>query len=66
MEMRGGMPVWRLVAATDMAAGAADPQMQPGTADLEAFLAAASAWSDRADAGHMGATDRHDDVPDLS
>jgi hypothetical protein len=25
------VPIWRLVAATDMATGAADPQMQPGS-----------------------------------
>ena len=33
------VPIWRLVAATDMATGAADPQMQPGIARFQAFFA---------------------------
>jgi len=40
MEMRGRVLVRGIVAAADMAAGAADPQMQPLTAAFQAFLAA--------------------------
>src|ERR1700686_5154362 len=32
------VPVWRLIAATDMATGAANPQMQPGVTRFQAFL----------------------------
>jgi predicted HTH domain antitoxin len=38
--MQGGMPVGRLVAAADMAACAAQPQMHPFRPALQAFLAA--------------------------
>jgi hypothetical protein len=33
------VPIWRLVAATDMATGAADPQMQPGVTQFQTFFA---------------------------
>jgi hypothetical protein len=32
------VPIWRLIAATDMAAGSADPQMQPEVAQFKTFL----------------------------
>src|SRR6202161_1305625 len=32
------VPIWRLIAATDMATGAADPKMQPGVTRFQAFL----------------------------
>ena len=51
VEMLGGVRVGRIVAAADVAAGAADPQMQPRAADLQAFLAAERARRDVADAG---------------
>ena len=35
-----GVTVGRVVAATDLAALEADPQMEPGIAGLQAFLAA--------------------------
>src|SRR3954452_17658817 len=54
VEMRGRVLVWRIVTAADMAAGAADPQMQPYAADLQAFLAAERARRDVADAGDVG------------
>src|SRR3569623_685540 len=49
MEMRGRVAVRRIVAAADMAAAAAQPQMDPGAADLQAFLAAARAGRDLVD-----------------
>jgi hypothetical protein len=33
-----GVPIWRLIAAPDMAAGAADPRMQPGVSQFQAFF----------------------------
>src|SRR4051812_25261781 len=39
MEMGACMAVRRLVAAADMAADPAEPQVTPGRADLETFLA---------------------------
>src|SRR5205823_4238333 len=39
VKMFGGVFVGRVIATTDMAAAAADPQMQPFAADLQAFLA---------------------------
>jgi hypothetical protein len=53
------MPVGGIVAAADMAAGAADAQMQPSTAALQTFLAAERARYDGLDAGDMGAAFRH-------
>jgi hypothetical protein len=32
------VPIWRLIAATDMATGTADAKMQPGIAQFEAFF----------------------------
>src|SRR5665213_1412349 len=48
-----------------MAAAAADPQMQPFAAGLEAFLAAERAWRDLTDAGDMGAALCHFSSPRL-
>jgi hypothetical protein len=55
VEMFGGVFVGRIVTATDMTAGAADPQMQPHAAALQAFLATERARRDIADAGDVGA-----------
>src|SRR6202035_4048710 len=55
VEMFGGVLVGRIVAAPDMAAGAADPQMQPHAAGLEAFLASQRARRDSVDTGEVGA-----------
>ena len=56
VEMLGGVPVGGIVAAADVAAGAADPQMQPLTADFQAFLAAERARRDRANTRDMAAS----------
>ena len=45
MEMLGRVPILRIVAATDMCAGAAKAQMDPGIAQLEALLATATTWT---------------------
>src|ERR1700737_1416708 len=58
-EMFGGVLVGRIVAAADMAATAADPQMAPLAAALQAFLATERARRDAADAGDMGAAFCH-------
>src|SRR5947209_3389545 len=50
MEMFGRVFVGGIIAAADMAATAADPQMQPHAAALQAFLAAERARRDLADA----------------
>ena len=55
MKMRGRVLVGRIVTAADMAAAAADPQMQPSAAALQAFLAAERAGRDVLDAGDMAA-----------
>ena len=55
VEMFGGMLVGRIVAAADMPATAADPQMQPFAADLQALLATERTWRDVADAGDVAA-----------
>ncbi len=54
VEMLGRVRIGRIVAAADMAAGAADPQMQPLAADLQALLATECARRDIADAGDVG------------
>jgi hypothetical protein len=45
MEMLGRVPILRIVAATDVSTGPAEAQMDPGIAQLEAFLATATAWT---------------------
>src|ERR1700687_2342668 len=60
VEMLGGVLVGRIVAAADMTAAAANPQMQPDTAALQAFLAAERARRDGANAAEMGAALCHD------
>src|SRR3954453_14066518 len=62
MEMRGRMLVRRIVAAADMAAGTADPQMQPLAAAFQALLATERAWGDRLNAGDMAAAFGHPDI----
>jgi hypothetical protein len=41
--MLGGVFVFRVIAASHMAAGLTQPQMDPGVAHLQAFLTAVSA-----------------------
>jgi hypothetical protein len=55
----------RLIAATHMSAGAADSQMNPGAAGLEAFLAAARARGDFLDGVEMRAFVTHDGALDV-
>src|SRR5882757_4809840 len=59
MEMRGRVLVRGIVAAADMAAGAADPQMQPLTAAFQALLAAERARRDVLDLSDMAAAFGH-------
>src|SRR5277367_5525329 len=53
MIMFGRVPVGGIVAAADMAAAAADPQMQPLAADFRAFLATERARRDILDSGEV-------------
>src|SRR5229473_594570 len=59
VEVLGRVLVGGIVAAADMTAAAADPQMQPLAAALEAFLATKRARRDIADAGDVGAAFYH-------
>jgi hypothetical protein len=58
-KMLGGVFVWRLVAATHMTTGAADPQMQPGVTQFQALFTARSARNDIADTSDMFAMGCH-------
>jgi len=42
-EMGGGVPAGRRIAAADVSAGLADPQLDPFLSQLQAFLAALTA-----------------------
>lgn len=55
MEMLGGMPIGGLIAAADMAACPAEPQMHPPGTRLQAFLAAIRARTDVLDRMKMRA-----------
>jgi len=55
MEMFGRVLVGRIVAAADVTAAPADPQMQPHAAALQTLLAAERTRRDIADAGNVGA-----------
>src|SRR5262249_39484754 len=59
VEMLGCVLVRRIIATADVTTGPAEPQMQPGAADLQAFLAAERAWRDVLDVGDMGAVLHH-------
>src|SRR5882724_7909451 len=59
VEVLGRVLVGGIVAAADVTAAAADPEMQPHAAALEAFLATKRARRDIADAGDVSATLRH-------
>jgi len=59
VEVPGCMPVRRLVAATNVTANAAKPQMHPARAQLQAVLAAACARRDFADRAVMRAAAGH-------
>ena len=49
------MLMWGAVAAADMPASAADPQMHPSGTHFQTFLAAERAWGHVADAAKMRA-----------
>ncbi|WP_291712610.1 hypothetical protein, partial [Bradyrhizobium sp.] len=49
----------RLIATTDMATAAADPQMQPGVAQFQTFLAPQGARNNVTDCREMFARYRH-------
>jgi hypothetical protein len=44
MKVFGGVPVPGRIATTDVTADQAFPQMDPGVAHLQTFLAALAAW----------------------
>jgi hypothetical protein len=48
-KMFGRVSIWRLIAATDMPAGAANTKMQPAVTQLQAFFASQSARKHVAD-----------------
>jgi hypothetical protein len=45
LEVLSRVPVLRIIAATDVSAGPAESQMDPGIAQLEALLATATTWA---------------------
>ena len=49
LEMLGSMPIWRIVAATDMPARSAQPKMHPPGSRLQALLATVRAGRDVGD-----------------
>src|SRR5690349_12038374 len=55
MKVLGGVLVLGRITAADVAAGHAEPQMNPGIAHLQAFLAAAGVRLHRAHLVHVGA-----------
>src|SRR5215218_6148351 len=59
VEVRGGVLVRRIVAAADMAAAAADPQMQPLASAFQALLATERARRDGLNAGDVAAALGH-------
>src|SRR3954470_13983335 len=65
MKMRGRVLVGGIVAAADVTAAAADPQMQPRAAACQAFLAAERARRDLANAADVGAAFCHGFYPRL-
>ena len=58
-KMFCGVSIWRLIAATDMAAGATDAQMQPGIAQFQALFTARRTRNNVADSCEMFAKYRH-------
>src|SRR5207253_5172211 len=59
VEVLGGVTVRRAVAAADVAARPAEPEVHPDRIDLQALLAAERAGDDSADAGSMDAFVSH-------
>jgi hypothetical protein len=59
VKMFCGVSIWRLIATTDMATAAADPQMQPGVAQFQTFFAPQGARNNVTDCREMFAKYRH-------
>jgi hypothetical protein len=59
MEVFGGMPPWRLVAATHVSARPAEPQVDPSLMNFETLLAAQGAWRNGLDSTQVGAFSFH-------
>ena len=59
VKMFCSVSIWRLIAATDMAAGATDPQMQPGVTQFQTFFAPQGARNNVTDCREMFAKYRH-------
>jgi hypothetical protein len=59
VKMFCSVSIWRLIATTDMATAAADPQMQPGVAQFQTFFAPQGARNNVTDCREMFATYRH-------
>jgi hypothetical protein len=58
-KMFCSVPIWRLVAATNMATGATNTQMHPGIAQFQAFFASQSTRKNVANSCEMFATYCH-------
>lgn len=59
VKMFCSVSIWRLIATTDMATAAADPQMQPGVAQFQTFFAPQGARNNVMDCREMFAKHRH-------
>jgi hypothetical protein len=59
VKMLCSVSIWRLIATTDMATAAADPQMQPGVAQFQTFFAPQGARNNVTDCREMFAKYRH-------
>jgi len=62
-KMFCSMSIWRLIAATNMAAGTADTQVQPGVAQFQAFFTPQSTRKNIADSRDMFARCGHALLP---
>jgi hypothetical protein len=58
VKMFCSVSIWRLIATTDMATAAADPQMQPGVAQFQTFFTPQGARNNVADCREMFAKHR--------
>src|SRR5579871_5246027 len=63
MKMLGRVPVGRVIAAADMAAGPAQSQVQPRRTALQTFLAPARTWPHLANGVGMRAVFSHRSLP---
>ena len=59
VKMFCSVSIWRLIATTDMATAAADPQMQPGVTQFQTFFAPQGARNNVTDCREMFAKYRH-------